>query len=93
MSKKLILFTLVDCHYCENLKNRLIELSIPYNEIEINENPEIWNEVLREIEHELVPTVFIADTNVEEGYIYIPTIDYQSEEEIVQIITEQMGRG
>lgn len=83
--KKIVLFTLYDCIYCVSLKHRLIDLSIEFTEIEINENPEIWEAVVNEIKHELLPTVLIF-TIKDEAIIYIPSIDYQTEDEIVDII-------
>lgn len=86
MPTSIILFTLDGCSHCESLKNRLNELTIPYNELEINENPEIWDEVVKQIKHELLPTVFIVNRDNDEGLIFIPSIDYETEDEIVEII-------
>lgn len=86
MSTSIILFTLDGCSHCSSLKKRLNDLSIPFNEIEINKNPEIWETVVKEIKHEYLPTTFIINRDYDEGLVFIPSIDYETEDEIVEII-------
>lgn len=91
MKKRIILFTLDGCYYCQSLKDKLNELSIPFDEFEINQHPHIWNNLVKEIKHEILPTIIISDVDVNNAMAYIPTIDYQSEEEIVEIIVKEWG--
>lgn len=90
---KIILFTLNGCPHCESLKNRLINDSILFAELDIDENPEIWKQVVDEIEHELLPTTLITNTDTDDGFIYVPSIDYETEDEIFNIIKNTVKRG
>jgi len=38
MSNTIVIFTLKTCGHCADLKEKLTELSIPYEELEINKN-------------------------------------------------------
>jgi glutaredoxin len=83
---KLMIFTLDGCHHCLSLKKRLDELEITYKEFEITENPEIWEEIVKLIKHEFLPTVLVCPDNSGNGHIYVPSVNYQTEDEIVKII-------
>ena len=89
-NSKIIIFTLNGCDHCQNLKNRLDEHSISYTEVEINENEELWEEILKVIKHEALPTTLILENQNKESSIYIPGIDYETEDEIVEIIRSYM---
>jgi glutaredoxin len=82
----IIIFTLNECGHCQSLKKRLQELSIEFTEIEIGVNDEIWTQVVRQTGQDVIPTVFIKKENDENGPVYVPGRDYQSEDEIVEII-------
>lgn len=82
----IIIFTLDGCGHCKNLKIRLSEIEIPFTEIEISINEHIWNQVIEQTGHNVLPTVFIKKDNSDDGLVYIPGRDYQSEDEIVEII-------
>jgi glutaredoxin len=86
MSSRLIIFTLDGCDHCLSLKMRLNKLTIPYKEIEITKNPEIWNQLVDATGNEMLPLVFISNENEDEGELFAPETDYQSEDEIVEII-------
>lgn len=89
---KIILFTLKGCPHCVSLKNRLIDASIPFIELDVDDNPEIWAEVVNEINEELLPTTLITNTESEDGFIYVPSIDYETEDEIFHIIQNKIKR-
>lgn len=84
--KTIIIFTLNGCTHCKSLKKRLDEVSINYFEIEITKNQEIWNKVVEQTGHNVLPTVFIKSENSDDGPVYVPGRDYMSEDEIVEII-------
>lgn len=86
MSNKIIIFTLYDCSHCKNLKNRLYDQLIPFNEIEITQNEELWRKIVDRIKHNILPTILILSNEIDESPIYIPGVDYQTEDEIIQII-------
>lgn len=82
----IVIFTLNGCGHCQSLKKRLDDISIPYTEIEIGANEEIWKQVVRQTGEDVIPTVFIKKNDNEDGPVYVPGRDYQNEDEIVEII-------
>lgn len=91
MTKTIILFTMDGCNHCESLKNRLDDHSIPYMNIEINQNPHIWEQVEKQTNSDYIPTVFIKSEGSDEGPIYVPGKDFMSEDEILEIIKSHIG--
>ena len=86
MSNKLILFTLNGCGHCKNLKGKLKELSVPFTEIDVDSNQKLWDQVVEQTGHNVLPTVFIKKENTDEGPVYVPGRDYKTEDEIVEIL-------
>jgi glutaredoxin len=86
----IVIFTLNGCSHCQSLKRRLQEISIEYTEIEIGANEEIWKQVVRQTGEDVIPTIFIKKENDENGPVYVPGRDFQSEDEIVEIIKTYM---
>lgn len=84
--KTIIIFTLSGCSHCLSLKKRLDEIDIAYFEIEITQNKEIWDKVVEQTGHNVLPTVFIKTENSDDGPVYVPGRDYMSEDHIVEII-------
>ena len=85
MSNTVVLFTLNTCEYCNSLKERLYNLSIPFNELDVEKCEDIWNKIVEETESDSVPVILIYDEN-DNGEIYVPGKDYETEDEIVEII-------
>lgn len=88
MSDKIIVFTLNGCEHCQSLKEELNNLSIPFTEIEVNANPSIWNQVVKQTNNEYLPTVFIQKEGSNVGPVYIPEKDFETQDQIVEIIKE-----
>jgi len=86
MSSSIVIFTLNGCFHCKNLKNRLNELNIPFIDVEIGQNQKLWDQVVEQTGHNVVPTVFIKKENTEEGPVFVPGRDYETEDEIVEIL-------
>jgi len=86
MEKKIIVFSLFGCPYCVNLKNKLKELSIDFVDIDVEKNPEIWDQVVLQTNENVLPTIFIQHSDSNEGEVYIPGINYEEEDEIIEIL-------
>ena len=86
MPNNIVIFTLETCYHCKSLKKRLKNDEIPYVDVDIDENQEIWNEVVNQTGHNVVPSVYIQKDEMENGPIYIPGKDFEDEETIVKII-------
>ena len=83
---KIIVFTLNGCGHCVELKKSLNELEIDYSEIVIDNNEEIWNQVVNQTGHNSLPTIFISINGDEEGPVFVPERDFNSLDECVEII-------
>ena len=87
--KTVIIFTLNSCSHCQKLKQKLTKLLIPFDDIEITLNRQLWNHVISQTGYDLLPTVFIKEGDDGSGLIYIPGRDFQNNEEIIEIIKNQ----
>ncbi len=90
MSSELIVFTLKGCSHCTILKNKLNEETIPYTEIEITNNQKLWDSVVDQTGHNVLPTVFIKMEGSDTGPIYIPGIDFKNPDELIQKIKKHL---
>lgn len=93
MGSTIVVFTLNGCGHCSSLKKRLTDISIPYSELEINQNRNIWDQVVSQTGLNYLPTVFIRQEGTEVGPIYIPGRDFQDEDEIVEILKKFVEEG
>lgn len=83
MSNSLIVFTLKGCYHCKNLKEELKINNFSYTEIEISNNPKIWNQVVEQTGHNVLPTVFINVEGKDNGPVFIPDRDFTSIDELL----------
>ena len=77
---------MLGCPYCSDLKNSLLKLRIPYIEVKIHENKDIWEQLVSQIGVRQLPTVFIKEGETDEGPVYISGKDFNSRDEILEII-------
>ena len=83
---EIIVFTLNGCEHCESLKKRLTDMNVTYQEIEINENRLIWDQVVEQTGYNFLPTIFIKTLDNDTGQVFIPSVDFNDEDGIVEII-------
>lgn len=69
--------------------DKLKELSIPFHDVEITLNRHLWDQIVLQTGQDLTPTIFIQDDKNGSGLVYSPGRDFQSPEEIVEIIKNQ----
>lgn len=86
MSNSIILFTLNGCSHCSSLKKRLDLSNIQYQDIEISQNQKIWDQVVKQTGHNVLPTIFVKNSTTDVGPVFVPGRDYQNEDEIFEII-------
>ena len=86
MSNSLVLFTMDGCGHCNDLKIALNELQIPFNEIEVNQNKNVWDQVVEQTKENVVPTIYISKENTDEGIVFIPGKDFNNRDEGIEII-------
>jgi glutaredoxin len=83
---EITIFTLNGCHYCQDLKKKLINESIKYNEIEITQQEDLWDRIVEKTGHDILPTIYVQNVDINTGTVYIPGINFNSIEEIVLIL-------
>jgi glutaredoxin len=83
---KVIVFSLKGCGHCTSLKKFLNEKLVSFIDIEINENREIWSQVIEQTNENLVPTVFIQTQGIEDGPVFVAGRDFNSPEELYEKI-------
>jgi hypothetical protein len=86
MANKLLLFTLDTCGHCKMLKERLVNESIPFTEIEVNSNQSLWNQVVTQTKNEYLPTFFIKKEGSDTGPIFCPERDFENDDQAIEII-------
>jgi glutaredoxin len=86
MSNKVLVFTLNGCGHCVDLKKELTQREIPFIEIEVSNNQKIWDQVVNQTGHNILPTIFIKRENTDDGLVYVPGKDFHNTEEAVEIV-------
>ena len=90
MSSEVIVFTLNGCVHCVNLKEKLDEVSIPFTEIEITNNQKLWDTVVEQTGHNVLPTLFIKKNNTDVGPVFIPGKDFENVDDIIPKIKNHL---
>ena len=84
------LFTMLGCPHCKQLKERLQKEGIEYVEYPIEDNQALWIQIVSELKHELLPTVFLKNDQNSSGIVLMPNITVQSEDEMIRKIKENI---
>ena len=74
------------CIHCTSLKARLKTMSVPYSEIDINQNENLWKQVVEQTGHNVVPTIYISEEDSDTGEVFVPGRDHNNEDEAIEII-------
>jgi glutaredoxin len=83
MSSEIILFTLNGCFHCVSLKKKLEEETISFTEIEVTKNQNLWDKVVEQTGHNVLPTVFVKKENTDIGPIFIPGKDFEKPDDLI----------
>lgn len=86
MGNQIFIFSLIGCGHCRTLKEKLNEMSIPFTDLEINSNREIWDQVVKQTGLNILPTVFIKKGESDDGPVFVPSRDFKSQEELIEKI-------
>ena len=68
MDNQVTVYTHPDCTYSEALKEELNDLAIPYEELDLSINPELWNTVEELTGGERITPVMVTGDSVEVGF-------------------------
>jgi glutaredoxin len=86
MANELMVFTLGNCGHCKNLKDRLRSESIPFTEVEVSKNKELWNKVVEQTKNEFLPSIYIKQEGSNKGPFFCPDRDFKTDDEAIGII-------
>ena len=86
MDNQIFIFSLLGCGHCRTLKEKLNELGIPFTDLEINSNREIWDQVVKQTGLNVLPTVFIKKGETDDGPVFVPSRDFKNQEELLEKI-------
>jgi glutaredoxin len=84
MSNLIIVFTLNGCSHCVELKKKLKQHKINFNEIEVGTNQQIWDKVVEQTGQNALPTVYVALDGGDDGPVFVPERDYKSQDELIE---------
>jgi glutaredoxin len=90
MNKKLIIFTLNGCGFCQSVKQKLNHESISFTEYEINQFPDLWDQVVSQTNSDFLPTFFIREGENDSGEVLCPKKDFNDEDKILDILRKKM---
>lgn len=90
MNSEIIVFTLNGCSHCSILKTKLKEQSYPFTEIEITNNQKLWDKVVEQTNHNVLPTVFIKLHGTDTGPVYIPGKDFENADDLITKIKKHL---
>tara|TARA_B110000116_G_C16367690_1_gene372717 strand:- start:174 stop:392 length:219 start_codon:yes stop_codon:yes gene_type:complete len=68
MDNQVTVYTHPDCTYSEALKEELNDLAIPYEELDLSINPELWSTVEELTGGERITPVMVTSDSVEVGF-------------------------
>tara|TARA_R100001443_G_C3270877_1_gene158001 strand:+ start:72 stop:527 length:456 start_codon:yes stop_codon:yes gene_type:complete len=77
---KLKVYSQSHCKYCDNIKTILKENKLDFEEIEIDDNRDEWNELTRLIGVGMTPTIKFGEE------VWVPSRDFRSPEELIKRI-------
>lgn len=86
--KKLYIFTLPYCSFCKNLTTELQRKSISFTPIAVPDNRELFDNIKKQLGVSKLnaPVLFFRENNDGEGYIYEPAKDFQTVDDAITII-------
>lgn len=90
MNKRLIVFTLNGCGFCKSIKQKLKDDLISFTEYEINEYPDLWEQVVSQTNSDYLPTFFIREGDNNNGEVFCPKKDFNDEDEILNILRKKL---
>jgi glutaredoxin 3 len=61
---KVVMYTTPGCPYCTGAKSLLARKGVAFEEIRVDEDPNLWAEMEQRSQRDTVPQTFIGDTHV-----------------------------
>lgn len=92
MANQVLLFTLNGCGHCKTLKERLNKESLPFTEVEVGKNQELWNKIVEQTNNQFLPAFYIKQEGTNKGPFFCPEKDFKSDDEAVEIILKYVEK-
>jgi glutaredoxin len=80
LDKKVKIYGTKDCPYCDQLRKLLSLLRIQFEEVDIDEEKEQYQEIVQSIKHMYIPVIKINDK------ILSPNVDFKTIAEAANIV-------
>jgi glutaredoxin len=90
MANQVLLFTLDGCGHCKTLKERLNKESLPFTEVEVGKNQELWNKIVEQTKNQFLPAFYIKQEDTNNRPFFCPEKDFKSDDEAVAIIRKHV---
>jgi len=92
--KKLVVFTMKGCPWCEDMKKSLKENEIDFLDRDINEHEEEYKLFVEITENDFVPAFMIIEDveDLSKTKLYAPDRDFDGIEQGVEIIKESLKK-
>lgn len=79
-------FTLDGCSHCQILKQELRNQNIDYNEFEVSEYKELYDQIMENTKIDALPTIYLQNTETGAGPIFVAGRDFSTKEEAIKKI-------
>lgn len=83
-------FTMNGCPHCKQLKDRLTKEQIEFVEYPIEDHQALWLQIVSQLKHELLPTVFLKNDINSSGIVLMPNITVKSEDDMIENIKKNI---
>ena len=77
-------FTMKGCPHCVNLKTKLKENNIEFNEIDIDENEKMYDDFSKKVDNEYLPAIIVGKT------AFVPEKSFKTIDEAVDLIKQHI---
>ena len=93
MSKQVLIYSMVECPYCTDLKEMVKAEGINFKNVDVDEFEDEWERVKELTKTEFVPTIFVKDTETRRGKYICPDVHFQDLEEALQLLKNELNNG
>lgn len=86
MDTKYYIFTMRGCEYCQSLLDKLDSLGIQYIDVKTEDHPDVWYDLSTQTQNDALPVLVIRDGVTDHGRALTPVKDFDTINELVEII-------
>ena len=90
MSKKLVVYTMKNCQWCQQFKNKLKENNVKFYNRDIEKHKEEYELFVEITQNDFVPSFMIVDEESESAELFAPDRDYNDINEALDIIKDKI---